>query len=44
MDGVCCYTPWDNLLQERKHAIITGINLSIQMQQDFKVMRSHTLW
>jgi len=22
MDGVYCYTPWGNLLQERKHAII----------------------
>jgi len=43
MDGVYCYTPWGNLLQEPKHAIIAGINLSIQMQQDLKEMRSHTL-
>ena len=34
MGGVYCYTPWGNLLQERKHAIIAGISLSIQMQQD----------
>ena len=44
MDGVYCYTPWGNLLQERKHAIIAGLNLSIQMQQDLKEMRSHMLW
>jgi len=31
MDGVHYYTPWGNLLQERKHAIIAGINLSIKM-------------
>jgi len=43
MDGVYCYTPWGKLLQERKHAIIAGINLSIQMQQDLKEVRSHTL-
>jgi len=44
MDGVYCYTPWSNLLQERKHAIIAGVNLTIQTQQDLKEMRSHTLW
>jgi len=43
VDGVYYYTPWGNLLQERKHAIIAGINVSIQMQQDLKEMRSHTL-
>jgi len=36
MDRLYCYTPWGNLLQERKHAIITGINPSIRMQQDLK--------
>jgi len=41
MDGVYCYTPWGNLLQERKHAIIAGLNLSIQMQQDLNEMRNH---
>jgi len=41
MDGVYCYSPWGNLLQERKHAIIAGINLSIKMQQDLKEMKSH---
>jgi len=44
MDGVYCYTPWGNLLQERKHASIAGINLPIHMQQDLKERRSHTLW
>ena len=43
MDGVYCYTPWGNLLQERKHASIAGINLPIHMQQDLKERRSHTL-
>jgi len=36
MDGVYCYTPWGNLLEERKHSIIAEISLSIQMQQDLK--------
>jgi len=36
MDWVYCYTPWGSLLQERKHANIAGINLSIQMQQELK--------
>jgi len=31
MYGVYCYTPRGNPLQERKHTIIAGINLSIQM-------------
>jgi len=31
------------MLQELKHAIIAGINLSIQIQQDLKEMRRHTL-
>jgi len=44
MDGAYCCAPWGNLLQEGKHAIIAGLNLSIQMQQDLKKMRSHTLW
>ena len=44
MDTLYCYTPWGNLLQERKHAFIAGINLSIQMQEDLKEMRSHPLW
>ena len=44
IDGVYCYTPWGNLLQERKHAMVAGINLLIQMQQDLKEMRSNTLW
>jgi len=44
IDGVYCYTPWGNLLQERKLAIIAGLNLSIQMQQDLKEMRSNPLW
>jgi len=44
MDGLYCYTPWGSLLQERKYAIIAGVNLSFQMQQDLKEMRSHTLW
>jgi len=45
MDGVVYwYTPWSNLLQERKRAIIAGINLSIQMQQDHTEMTSHILW
>jgi len=43
MDGVYCYTPWGNMLQELKHAIIAGINLSIQIQKDLKEMRRHTL-
>jgi len=43
MDGVYCYTPWGDLLQKRKHAIIAGINKSIQIQQHIKEMRSHTL-
>jgi len=43
IDGVYCYTPWGNLLQERKHAMVAGINLLIQMQQDLKEMRSNTL-
>jgi len=43
MDSVYCYTPWGDQLQERKHAIIAGTNLSIQMQQDHTEMRSHTL-
>jgi len=43
MDTLYCYTPWGNLLQERKHAFIAGINLSIQMQEDLKEMRSHPL-
>jgi len=43
-DEVYCYTQWGNLLKEREHAIIAGINLLIQtqMQQDLKEM-SHTL-
>ena len=44
MDGVYCYTPWSNLLQERKHAIIAGIKLPIQMQQDLKEIRRYMLW
>jgi len=44
IDGVYCYTPWGNLSQERKHAIIAAINLSIQMQQDLEEMRRHSLW
>jgi len=43
MGGVYCYTPWGNLVQDRKHAITAGINLSIQTQQDLKEVRSHTL-
>jgi len=43
MDGVYCYTPSGNLLQERKHAVIAGINLSIQMQQDLKEMKPYAV-
>jgi len=39
MHGEYCYTPWGNLLQKCKHAIIAGINLSIQMQQNLKEMK-----
>jgi len=33
MDRSYCYTPWGKLLQEGKHAIIAGINMSVEMQQ-----------
>jgi len=36
MDGVYCYTQWGNLLEERKHAIIAGMNLPFQMQKSLK--------
>jgi len=46
VDGVYwyCTHQWRKLSQQRKHAIIGRMNMSIQMQKDLKEMRSHMLW